>query len=246
MRKGDCDIPKIKFCYTDDYLCSKLMIDLIYHVICALISIFILRWNWLWYPVAFVVSDILENILYSIFSCCWYKYYWKKMSLSDQLEKAKLMLTTLRKLSPNSELMYDLNYEAKHFLSDFIECLEEAVENEQKNPESKNIEVDAYIQELENFEKSIEILKTGDNTAFLKSLINKLNKVIDLVAEKPSTTVFANKIFNIYLPETIVLIKNLPREEDQQIDYKENLINVCKEIDSLTDATIKTIFNFNQ
>jgi hypothetical protein len=172
------------------------------------------------------------------------------MSLQSKKEYLETQKNELNNWYSSSNTIDELRKEAIYKISDLINEINELLEKEKQaiedNPKTENIEVAAYISTLNEYKKKINIIRTDENKDFLKSLNTKLKEIINLVIEKPSTSTFSNKLFNLYIPEIIVLLNNFPKSEDEKIEYSENIMEVLQEIDVLAENTKKTIINYNQ
>jgi hypothetical protein len=239
--------PEMKLSYTYDYLQCKLYGDMIYAAICTIITVIILGWSWMYYPLAFIISEFLYVVLYLIISCAWKFIYWERLSTSNKLYFISENHSIISSWYPETNLMSDLKYEARNNLVELKEYYSDLlkIEEREKDTETDNLEIIAFKEELSIFKNHLSLLNNEDSV-FLDSLIDKLNKIIELLVEKPANSIFANKIFNIYLPEIIILLKKIPKDEVQKVDYLKNVMNVLKEIDILSKNTIETIIDFNQ
>ena len=247
METSDFVVEEMKFQYTYGYLKNKVKIEIIFSTIAVIISMFLLRTKVLFYPFAFIGFDILGSIIFNIVSFSWSCFHWKRLSAETKLKEAKEHNENLYNWYPNSELMRDLRNNARYFLNDYISNLEHEIETiKEETIDTDNKEIAIYMNEINSFKKKLTVIRTEDNKEFLQELVSNMKQIVELVKERPSNSVFSNKIFNLYLPEIIALMESFPKDKEQQNKHKENLIEVINELNILVENTLKTIHNFNQ
>lgn len=241
-------LPKMKMKYCKEFLYSKIYADMAFSAICAIISVFMIKWDVLYYALAFVICEVIRFVLEMFCSFCWNTFYWNKLTTKQKYLKTHNDYVDLHNWSPETFLMYDYLNDAKKVLSELSEYYDYKSEEEKIQPEEPtgNLEINAFVDENKKFKRIVHILKTEENKIFFVELFKNIDKIIELLLERPANTVFANKLFNIYMPELIALLNNVPKEESQRKQYLENVMEVLIEIDGLVKETIKTIHNFNK
>ena len=238
----------MKFYYTDLYLKAQLYIESIFFAVATIISVFLFKWNCLMYIPAFIVSEFLFLALRELVSVIWYIFYWNTLSLDDKRTKLSEIIYEIRHFYPETDLMCDITSDINDILDGYDRQLASLIVEKQKMGENFSPELQLFTEMTSEFKEKInknKHLSTDDNFALLNNLYNDLDKIINLVKEKPALSSFANKIFNIYMPETLVLASQIPGGEETK-DYVDNLVKVIEEISKLAETTADTMIEFNK
>lgn len=238
----------MKFYYTDLYLKAQLYIESIFFVITAIISVFLFKWNVLMYIPAFIVSELLFLTFREFISVVWNLFFWQTLSLEEKREKLSDILYSLGGYYPDTNLMCDISTEVEYILKEYDKKLASLIIEQEKNLDEYNPELKSFIKinnDLKAKINSNSYLSIDDNFVLLNNLYNNLDKIIELIKEKPAMSTFSNKIFNIYIPEILVLINDIPKG-DETVSYVKNLIKVIEEINKLSNTTIETMIEFNK
>lgn len=233
---------KMKIYYTNWYVKAELYIEVIFMIICSIISMFILKKNYLMYIPLFLLSELLYLSIREVVSFFWELFYWKQLSLENKRSLLLDMKQDLGRHMPETDLMCDVTDDVASLYCDLIAELNGLIEERDKVVEETPTEIESFVSVTKEFKNKIKT--NNENFDFINGLYNKLDKIIDLLKKTPDATVFANKLFNIYLPETILLL-NKTRREQKEENYVEDLNTVLTELDKLADTTIKTVERFN-
>lgn len=229
---------------------NKNKTEIIYSILCAGITILYFKTKFLYYPFAFIGFDILTIVCHKISNGI-FRIFWNSKDLYSKQSFLRNQIEELNSWYTNSDKNRELKSDAKYKLSDILEDINNKIKEEEtdatEEKEAKeNLEVAAFNNELKIFKQTTKVLKTAENEEMFKNLYSKLKDIILLIKEKPATSVFANKIFNLYIPEIVVLINNYPQEETLKEEHTNKLIDIINEIDVLATNTKKTIENYNQ
>ena len=242
---------KMNLRYTPFYVFKGGKIETLFSFLSALIAVLICKSNFLWYAIAFIGFDILGILILTFANIC-YTMKWEVNTIDAKIEKTKSFIKILDDTyySNLSEKVYSKSRVALNQLRTMLSELQAEkteIEEETKEKDLKsNQEIAIYLEELTTFKKKLSVIRTEENKEFLKELTTKLKELINLVSEKPATSVFTNKIFNLYLPELVALMSSIPKDEENRKEFDDNITEVLSEIDNLVDNTKKTILNFNQ
>lgn len=241
---------KMSLKYTKFWVMQYGKIETLYAILSALLTMFVCKTNILWYPFAFILFDIV-SLLFIGFIDILYRLKWNSCSIDSRLKMANDEYEQIDSeyYTNYSSACYTRSREALTNLREVIDTLKAEKHEQEENKEKElksNKEIAVYIEEFNNFKKKLNVIRTEDNKDFIKQINQKLKEIIDLVSEKPATTTFANKIYNLYLPEITVLISSIPKDKENRAEFNNNLTDVLNELDTLLDNTKKTILDFSQ
>lgn len=239
---------KIKYEYTYTYLKNKYKIEMLVSAIACISTIVTFKTNFIMYPISFIVFDIAFMLLNGVSNII-LRFLYDRYSLEGKLTFIADQLSNLDNFYPSSNRMMDLKSDARYFLKsekDFVEKIINEQKEEKIVEKEASLETSAYTTALKELKKRFTNIKTEENEIFLKDLGKKLSNIIKLVNQKPETSVFSSKLFDLYIPEIIALIDNIPSEADKKSSYMLKLDEVLKEVDNLADNTKNTISNFQE
>lgn len=230
------------------YLMNKTKMEILFSIATAIITIIMCKTKILMYPVMFIAFDII-SIIATKFASGIYSFWYKHLSLEDKLEYLEKNYQALDNWYPSSDSLHDLKSEARYHTSEEKNEIKNLIEQNKKevvSTDKNNVELNSCIETYNEFKKKIKVVKTEENSEFLKNLLANLKELLNLLSENSKYSVFTNKVFNLYMPELIILMDNVPNDKEQLVDYNQNMMETLSELDNLAKMTKKAIDNFAQ